>query len=165
MWDWRRQWHPTPVLLPGKSHGWRGLVGCGPWGLKESDTTEQLRFHFSFLCIGEGNGNPLQYSCLENPVDKGSQWAVVHRVTKSRTRLNDLACMHASRRVPLKEGWVSVCGCGSLLSGSLKSYFEGKIRKIYLWKMRLHNSPWFRLWFLKACPVFLRYCSTIFSLA
>ena len=83
-------------------------------------------------------------------MDKGSQWAVVHRVTKSRTRLNDLACMHASRRVPLKEGWVSVCGCGSLLSGSLKSYFEGKIRKIYLWKMRLHNSPWFRLWFLKA---------------
>ena len=37
---WRRQWHPTPVLLPGKSHGWRGLVGCSPWGRKESDTTE-----------------------------------------------------------------------------------------------------------------------------
>ena len=39
---WRRQWHPTPVLLPGKPHGWRSLVGYSPWGLKESDTTEQL---------------------------------------------------------------------------------------------------------------------------
>jgi len=60
----RRQWHPTPVLLPGKSHGRRSLVGCSPWGRKESDTTEQLHFHFSLSCIGEGNGNPLQCSCL-----------------------------------------------------------------------------------------------------
>ena len=37
---WRRQWHPTPVLLPGKSHGWRSLVGCSPWGREESETTE-----------------------------------------------------------------------------------------------------------------------------
>ena len=37
---WRRQWHPTPVVLPGKSHGWRSLVGYSPWGHKESDTTE-----------------------------------------------------------------------------------------------------------------------------
>ena len=42
---WRRQWHLTPVLLPGKSYGWRSLVGCSPWGRKESDTTEQLHFH------------------------------------------------------------------------------------------------------------------------
>ena len=52
----RRQWHPTPVLLPGKSHGWRSLVGCSPWGREESDTTERLHFHFSPSCIGEGNG-------------------------------------------------------------------------------------------------------------
>ena len=52
---WRRQWHPTPVLLPGKSHGQRSLVGCRPWGREESDTTEQLHFHFSLSCIGEGN--------------------------------------------------------------------------------------------------------------
>ena len=62
-------WHPTPVLLPGKSHGRRSLVGCSPWGHWESDTTEQLHFHFSLSCIGEGNGNPLQCSCLENPKD------------------------------------------------------------------------------------------------
>ena len=65
--DRRRQWHPTPVLLPGKSHGWRSLLGCSPWGRKELDTTERLHFHFSLSCVGEGNGNPLQCSCLENP--------------------------------------------------------------------------------------------------
>ena len=57
--DWRRQWRPTLVLLPGKSHGWRNLVGCRPWGHYVSDTTEWLRFHFSLSCIGEGHGNPL----------------------------------------------------------------------------------------------------------
>ena len=62
--DWRRQWHSTPVLLPGKSHGRRRLVGCRPWSRKESDTTERLHFHFSLSCIGEGNGNLLQCSCL-----------------------------------------------------------------------------------------------------
>ena len=67
----RRQWQPTPVLLPGKSHRWRSLVGCSPWGRKESDTTERLHFPFSLSCIGEGNGNPLQCSCLENPRDGG----------------------------------------------------------------------------------------------
>jgi len=51
----RRQWQPTPVLLPGKSHGRRSLVGCSPWGRKESDTTERLHFHFSLSRIGEGN--------------------------------------------------------------------------------------------------------------
>ena len=68
----RRQWHPTPVLLPGKSHGRKSLVGCSPWGREESDTTEQPHFHFSLSCIGEGNGNPLQCSCLENPRDRGA---------------------------------------------------------------------------------------------
>ena len=87
----RRQWHPTPVLLPGKSHGQRSLVGCSPWGCYESDTTERLHFHFSFSCIGEGNGNPLQCSCLENPRDGGAWWAAVYGVTQSRTRLKRLS--------------------------------------------------------------------------
>ena len=64
-----RQWHPTPVLLPGKSPGWRSLVGAAVHGAPESDTTERLHFHFSLPCIEEGNGNPLQCSCLENPRD------------------------------------------------------------------------------------------------
>ena len=63
----RRQQHPTPVLLPGKSHGRRSLVGCSPWGREELDMTEWLDFHFSLSRIGEGNGKPLQCSCLENP--------------------------------------------------------------------------------------------------
>ena len=87
----RRWWHPTPVLLPGKSHGWRSLEGCSPWGRTESDMTERLRFHFSFSRIGEGNGNPLQCSCLENPRDGGACWAAVYGVAQSRTRLKQLS--------------------------------------------------------------------------
>ena len=87
----RRKWHPTPVLLPGKSHGWRSLVRCSPWGRWESDTTERLHFHFSLSCIGEGNGNPLQCFCLENPRDGGAWWAAVYRVAQSRTQLTQLS--------------------------------------------------------------------------
>ena len=88
-----RQWQPTPVLLPGKSHGWRSLVGCSTWGHQESDTTEWLHFHFSLSCIGEGNGNPLQCSCscLENPRDRGAWWAAVYGVAQSQTRLKQLS--------------------------------------------------------------------------
>ena len=93
---WRRQWHPTPVLLPGKSHGWRSLVGCSPWGHWELDTTEQLHFHFSLSCTGEGNGNPLQYSCLENPRDEGAWWGAVYGVAQSRTRLKRLSSSSSS---------------------------------------------------------------------
>ena len=59
----RRQWHLTPVLLPGKSHGRRSLVGCSPWGREESDTTERLHFHFSLSCTGEGNGGQTASLC------------------------------------------------------------------------------------------------------
>ena len=83
----RRKWHPTLVLLPGKSHGQRSLVGCSPWGRKEPGTTERLHFYFSLSCIGERNGNPLQCSCLENPRDRGAWWAAIYGVAQSRTRL------------------------------------------------------------------------------
>ena len=89
--EWRRQWHPTPVLLPGKSHGRRSLVGCRPWGYEESDMTERLLFHFSLSCIGEGNGNPLQCSCLENPRDGRAWWAAVYGVAQSRTWLKRIS--------------------------------------------------------------------------
>ena len=97
MWFRRRQWQPTPVLLPGKSHGQRSLVGCSPWGRKESDTTERLHFHFSFSCIGEGNGNSLQCSCLENPRDGGAWWAAVYGVAQSWKRLKWLSSSSSSR--------------------------------------------------------------------
>ena len=89
--NWRRKWQPTPVLLPGKSHGRRNLVGCSPWDHWESDTTEWLQFHFSLSCIDEGNGNPLQYSCLENPRDRGAWWAAVYEVTQGQTWLKQLS--------------------------------------------------------------------------
>ena len=73
----------------GKSHGQRSLVGCRPWGHTESDTTERLHFHFSLSCVGEGNGNPLQCSHLEDPRDGGAWWAAIYGVTQSRTRLSD----------------------------------------------------------------------------
>ena len=79
----RRQWHPIPVLLPGKSHGQRSLAGYSSRGHKELDMTEQLSTSRSYMlqyvivvficaCLGEGSGTPLQYSCLENPVDGGA---------------------------------------------------------------------------------------------
>ena len=67
-----RKMAPTPELLPGKFNGQRSLVGCSQWGRQESDTTERLHFDFSLSCIGEGNDNPLQCSCLENPRDGGA---------------------------------------------------------------------------------------------
>ena len=95
----RRQWHPTSVLLPGKSHGQRSLVGCSPRGHKESDRTERLHFHFSLSCIGEGNGNPLQCSCLENPRDGRTWWAAVYGVAQSRTRLKRLSSSSSSHSI------------------------------------------------------------------
>ena len=99
--NWRRQWHPTPVLLPGKSHGQRSLVGCSPWGREESDTTERLHFHFSLSFTGEGNGNPLQCSCLENPRDRGPWWAAVYGVAQSRIRLKRLSSSSYCVGIPL----------------------------------------------------------------
>ena len=79
--------------------GWRSLVGCSPWGHKESDTTEGHHFHFSLSCIGKGNSNTLQCSCLENPRDGGAWWAAVYGVTKSQTWLKQLS---SSRLQPIR---------------------------------------------------------------
>ena len=101
---------PTAVLLPGKSHGRRSLVGYSPWGRKESNTNKRLPFHFSLSCIGEGNGNPLQCSCLENPRDGGAWWAAVYAVAQSRTQLKQLSSSSTD---------------GSWLSGETTMYTEG----------------------------------------
>ena len=108
--SWRRQWHPTPELLPGEFHGRRTLVGCSPWGREESDTTERLHFHFSLPCIGEGNGNPLQCSCLENTRDGGAWWAAVYGVAQSRTRLKRLS----SSRTTAHQAFLSITNSRSL---------------------------------------------------
>ena len=123
------QWHPTPVLLPGKSHGRRSLVGCSPWGHWGSDMTERLHFHFSLSCIGEGNGNPLQCSCLENPRDGGAWWAAIYGVTQSQTRLKQLSS-RGSYKWPttLKAGQtnfmshVHACSVASVVSETVQPY-------------------------------------------
>ena len=101
----RRQWHPTTALLPGKSHGRRSLVGCSPWGREESDTTERLPFHFSLSCIGEGNGNPLQCSCLENPMDRGAWWAAVHGVAEGQTQLSNFTSLYIMTHNKISGCW------------------------------------------------------------
>ena len=114
--SWRRQWHPTPVLLPGKSHGRRSLVGCSPLDREESDMTERLDFHFSISCIGEWNGNPLQCSCMENPRDGGAWWAAVYGVAQSRTRLKRLSSSSSSCGGSVAcEGFLSLQRAGAAL--------------------------------------------------
>ena len=90
---------PHSSTLAWKIHGWKSLVGCSPWGRYELDTTEQLRLHFSLSCIGEGNGNPLQCSCLENPRDGGAWWAAVSGVSQSRTRMKQLSSSSSRERI------------------------------------------------------------------
>ena len=77
--------------LAWKIPGTEEPVGCSPWGREESDTTEQLHFHFSLSHIGEGNGNPPQCSCLENPREGGAWWAAVYGVAESQTGLKRLS--------------------------------------------------------------------------
>ena len=112
---WRRQWQPTPVLLPGKFHGLRSLVGCSPWGREELDMTERLHFHFSLSCLGEGNGNPLQCCCLENPRDGGAWRATVYGVAQSRTQLKRLSSSSSSstdyRCKYIKYKFKYICAC------------------------------------------------------
>ena len=88
---------PHSSTLAWKIHGWRSLVGCNPWGREESDVTERLHFHFLFSCTGEGNGNPLQCSCLENPRDGEAWWAAVYGVAQSRTRLKRLSSSSSNK--------------------------------------------------------------------
>ena len=91
---------PHSNTLAWKIPWMEDLVGCSPWGFEESDTTERLHFHFSLSCTGEGNGNPLQCSCLENPRDGGAWWAAIYGVPQSWTRLKQLS---SSRGIQVKE--------------------------------------------------------------
>ena len=112
-------------------------MGCSPWGREESDTTERLHFHFSLSCIGEGNGNPLQCSCLENPRDGGAWQAAVYGVAQSQTQLkrlhsNNILFMYLINFAFLGRGWLSskepACNVGDLgsIPGFGRSPGEGK---------------------------------------
>ena len=113
IWSWEKIEHSKESFGEGngtplqyscleKSHGWRSLEGCSPWGRWGSDTTERLHFHFSLSCIGEGNGNPLQCSCLENPRDRGAWWAAIYGVAESRTRLKRLSSSSSNQQEVVK---------------------------------------------------------------
>ena len=93
--------------LPGKFHRWRSLVGYSPWGHKDSDTTGRLHF-LSIVPFGEGNGNPLQCSCLESPMDRGAWWATVYGVAKSRTRLSN---KHTHSHTHVYSRVIQLCVC------------------------------------------------------
>ena len=115
------------LLLPRKSPGRRSLVGCSPWDREESDTTERLHFHFSLSCIGEGNGTPLQCSCLENPRDGGAWWAAIPGVAQSLTRLKRLSSSsnrvgRGGERSGLNLKWKTVSCLHHDLNRRLASY-------------------------------------------
>ena len=134
--DRRRQWHPTPVLLPREFHGRGILVGCSTWGRTESDSTERLPFHFSLSCTGEGNGNPLQYSCLESPRDGGAWWAAVYGVEQSRTRLKRLSSSSSSKHKDLRMHVHSVAQNGYELNA-----WRGTRDKTEWFNVALHWRP------------------------
>ena len=106
-----------------KIAGRRSLVGCSPWGREGSDTTERLHFHFSLSCIGEGNGNPLQCFCLENPRDGKAWWAAVYGVAQSRTRLKRLSSSSSSS---LKE-WIPSAATGQTRSNCGQQRFSKSV--------------------------------------
>ena len=137
---WRRQWQATPVLLPRKSHGWRSLVGYSPWGHHESVATEGLHFHFSLSHNGEGNGNPLQCSCLENPRDGGAWWAAVYGVAQSRTRLKRLSSSSSRKSLFKYQGYYQILLLHSDACVSLFFLREGNQEVVIYHKRRRHKS-------------------------
>ena len=119
---WRRKWQPALVFLPGESQGWGSLVGCRLWGRTESDMTERLHFRFSLSCIGDGHGNPLQCSCLENPRDGGAWWAAVYGLAQSRTRLKRLSSSSSMGFPGVSDGKESACSAGDRGDAGLISW-------------------------------------------
>ena len=87
---------------------WTEEPGCSPWGRQERDMTERLHFHFSLSCTGEGNGGPLQCSCLENPRDEGAWWAAVYGVAQSQTRLKRLSSSSSSMPAIMRAKGVGI---------------------------------------------------------
>ena len=114
----------------------------------ESDTTEQLHFHFSLSCIGEGNGNPLQCSCLENPRDGRAWWAAIYGVAQSRTRLKRLSSSSSSMSSPLVgkpfrqiDTWKTTAH-KIHAEGSDSLFFKRKLLRFYLAVLGLTFGRW-----------------------
>ena len=123
---------PSLLRIPWISRGWSPAVGCSPWGHEELDRTERLpfHFHFSLSCIGEGNGNPLQCSCLENPRDRGAWWAAVSEVAQSQTRLKRLSSSGSN-----------LAAHRPVLSGSCPKYLLCQSFASFVWSAFLSKRP------------------------
>ena len=133
-------WYWTPlVLLPGESHGRRSLVDCSPEGREESDMTEWLHFHFSLSCIGEGNDNPLQCSCLENPRDGGAWWAAIYGVAQSQTPLKWLSSSSSSEFWGFPGSWAFQVFSGERIHLLWRRYRQ-------TWFPWVRKIPWKRAW-------------------
>ena len=118
--------------LAWKIPWWRSLVGCSPWGHYESDMTERLHFHFSLSCIGEGNGNPLQCSCLEKPRDGGAWWAAVYGVTQSWTRLKRLS---SSSNAKCKQEHILYLNHNTYIELDICEYLHAENAKLISWSL------------------------------
>ena len=146
------------MLLPGKSHGQRSLVGCSAWGHEESNSTEWLHFHFLLSCIGEGNGNPLQCSCLENPRDGGAWWAAVYGVAQSWTRLKWLS--NSSSGSHIFHWWQ--CYMGSCLKESKQFLKRLSCRIVQQLQSEVNSRE------IKAYPhknVYTKFMAEVFTIA
>ena len=106
--------------------------GLQSTGRQESDTTERLHFHVSLSCIREGNGNPFQRSCLENPRDGGAWWAAVYRVAWNRTRLKRLSSSSSSsssRQFLVSQQFNKICQLKEFLAVMLQIIFHLNAKK------------------------------------
>ena len=114
---WRRQWNPTLVLLPGKSHGWRSLVSCSPWGRWVGHNWATSLWLFTFMHWRR----KLQATPVFLPGEsqgRGAWWAAVYGVTQSRTRLKWLS---SSSSIQRKHFWLLIFSIACLFSISLIS--------------------------------------------
>ena len=129
---------PHSSTCAWKIHGQRSLVSYSPWGRKESDVTEQLHFHFSLSCIGEGNGNPLQCSCLENPRDGGAWWAAVYGVAQSRTWMKRLSSSSSSSIYHRFWMWFKPVSINHPLLSSWNPESSAKIKNLISYQFALY---------------------------
>ena len=129
--DQRRQWQPTPVLLPGKSHGQRSLVGCSPWGRKESDMTEWLTFTFHFHALKKEMATHSSVLAWRIPGMGGTWWAAVYGVAQSRTQVKRLSSSSSSSSVSDKmilQPLYSKYGPWNSSMGTAESMWETQLR-------------------------------------
>ena len=142
-------------------------MGCSPWGHEESDTTERLHFRFSLSCIGEGNGNPLQCSCLENPRDGGAWSAAVSGVTQSQTRLKRLSSSssryknYSTSRTSNENFSLPINNLFMCMCSQLTRVLPSSPERTLSFKDQRDLSLFSKVWFARACVLVTQSCPTL----